>query len=182
MIKFKYGKSIIGALLLALTVTYMPVASAIKLVINAGNNNEEQGPYHWKQYQGKIPRNAIIGGNEGDQVVYICQAAHRGNVHPGKMLNGGGGGTCFISYGGREIPRQDFKVLVGKNLDWRNADRRMPHNAVVGGYENGGPLYVCHARFGHRGVIPGKVVAGACNIPYRGQEIPLYNYQVLVSY
>ncbi len=56
----------------------------------------------------------------------------------------------------------------------------LPPDAVNGGYQFDGPLYVCQARF-RDGVHPGKVYKGNCNISYGGNEIVMPRYQVLVS-
>ncbi len=135
--------------------------------------------YHWKPVQdGNIPRRAVVGGQEGNRILFICQSFYRGGVHPGKVVDG----RCNITYGGAEIIRDRFRVLVGEGLDWRTAKYgQIPPNAVPGGFENGRPLYICHAQYGFHGVHPGKVVGDACNIGYGGQEILLRHYQVLVD-
>jgi hypothetical protein len=56
----------------------------------------------------------------------------------------------------------------------------LPANAVVGGHENGRPLFVCRASY-NGGVHPGKVVGGNCNIGFGGQEVVMQQFQVLVS-
>lgn len=135
--------------------------------------------YFWKLAEaGNIPPHAVVGGQEGRKLLFICQGFYNGSVHPGKVV----AGRCNITYGGAEIPRDNFRVLVGEGLGWVTVKHgRIPPNAVPGGFENGGPLFICHAQYGFRGVHPGKVVAGACNIGYGGQEIVLYNYQILVD-
>jgi hypothetical protein len=135
--------------------------------------------YFWKKFpNGEVPRRAVVGGHEGGMTLYICQAFYHGGVHPGKLV----AGRCNITYGGVEIMRDNYRLLVGEGLDWRQPGRReVPRNAVPGGFENGAPLYICHAHYGFHGVHPGKVVAGNCNIGYGGQEIRIPDYEVLVS-
>lgn len=56
----------------------------------------------------------------------------------------------------------------------------MPNGAVAGGKEPGRTLFICRA--GHaRGMHPGKVVAGKCNIGYGGREIVSTKFQVMVN-
>ena len=173
---------------------YGSIAAAKTVVIHVENSSpsqveigyemmppEAQGAhYFWQPVRdGQMPRHAFAGGRERDEILYICQSFYNGGVHPGKVV----AGRCNITYGGAEIPRDRFRVLVGEGFDWRSPKRdRIPPNAVVGGFENGRPLYICHARYDFHGVHPGKIVAGACNIGYGGQEIRIPDYQVLVNY
>lgn len=76
-------------------------------------------------------------------------------------------------------------VCQAQSLKW--VDPSSPNAApkVIGGTEEGGPLngtylYVCHAQHG-KDLIPGKEVAGFCNIPYFGNEIMVRPYEVLVG-
>lgn len=69
-----------------------------------------------------------------------------------------------------------------KEKQWVNisAGQPLPPNAVIGGEEHGGPLFVCRAQI--RGnVVPGKVVGTKCNIAWFGREVILPQYQVLTS-
>lgn len=61
-----------------------------------------------------------------------------------------------------------------------NAHQLVPRRAVIGGDENGRPLFICHAKF-RGGIHPGKVVAGRCNITYAGKEMAFNHYQVLLG-
>ena len=61
-----------------------------------------------------------------------------------------------------------------------SANQPLPPRAVVGGYERGAPLFICHAEY-NNGMHPGKVVGSNCNISWGGREIPMARYQVLVS-
>jgi hypothetical protein len=61
----------------------------------------------------------------------------------------------------------------------------VPYQAILGGIEQGGQnndvaLYVCRARHAG-GVYPGKLIAGRCNIPYRGRELEIPVYDVAVG-
>lgn len=165
-------------------------AAKTTINLNVGNSPPPRHPVHeampppgshyfWKPVEyGRIPHRAFIGGQERDMILYVCQAYYRDGVHPGKVV----GGNCNISWNGREIVLNNFKVLVGEGLYWRPGHYgRVPYNAVVGGMVHGRPLYVCHASYGRRGVHPGKLWENACYIAYGGQEIPMHDYEILVS-
>lgn len=81
------------------------------------------------------------------------------------------------------VPTQPAAYQVAQNK-WlwvnHNVAQPIPRLAVIGGLENGAPLFICHAAY-NNGIHPGKIVAGNCNISYAGQEIPMQNYQILVS-
>ncbi len=55
----------------------------------------------------------------------------------------------------------------------------IPQGAVLGGSENGQPLFICRAQY-NGGVHPGKVVGQNCNIGWGGREILNPTYEVLV--
>lgn len=134
------------------------------------------GGTRWASYDGSIPMNAVIGGQEPGRVLYICQASYDNGVHPGKVI----GDRCNITFDGREIPRSNFNVLVGYGYSWKHVyGGEMPMNAVAGGYERGRPLYICQAQHGNGSHI-GKVVLGVCNIGYAGAEIKKTDFRVLV--
>lgn len=180
---FKYGLCISSALLLSYGV--VAAAQPPQPIHEQGGDqytmvpSPEGGHYFWKSAQSDhYLHYAVVGGQEGDLILFICQAFYHGGVHPGKVV----AGRCNITYAGMEIPRNNFRVLVGEGLDWRTPKPgRIPRNAVQGGFENGQPLYICHAQYRFHGVHPGKVVDGACNIGYGGREIRLEQYQVLVN-
>lgn len=66
-------------------------------------------PVRWvKPTSRKFPRDAVVGGIEMGQLLYICQAHFAGGMHPGKLV----GGNCYIGYGGNEVQIPRFRVLV----------------------------------------------------------------------
>ncbi len=75
-----------------------------------------------------------------------------------------------------------FEAAPSKTWRWVDvaANQPIPPRAVVGGYERGAPLFICHAEY-LNGMHPGKIVGGNCNISYNGSEMPMTRYQVLVS-
>jgi|GEM_PF-2491046 len=129
---------------------------------------------HWARYRGYLPVHAIVGGDEPGRELVICQAHYHGGMHPGKVI----GDRCNITYGGREILRDNFRILVGNSVRWVSKYGRIG-DAVIGGREDGHPLYVCRARY-RGGIHPGKVVGRNCNIGYDGREIVRRNYEVLI--
>ncbi|CAG0916305.1 unnamed protein product [Notodromas monacha] len=70
-----------------------------------------------------------------------------------------------------------------KKLEWVDGvEGAVPDGAVVGGDDNGEPLYVARAE--HNGeMLPGKVLPrhGVCYISWGGEEIPKHSYQVLTN-
>ena len=62
---------------------------------------------------GKIPNNAVIGGDEDGEPFYIARAYYLGGLHPGKTKEGWK--TCNIGYGGKEVELGNYEVLVYKD-------------------------------------------------------------------
>jgi hypothetical protein len=118
----------------------------------------------WVKWGGRNPRDTIIGGSEPGRSLPVCRAPYRGATHPGKVV----AGKCNFGYGGKEVVTSTFEVLTGKNLKWTK--NRSASGAVVGGVERGAKLVVCRARY-NKGVHPGKLLAGKCNIGWGGREI-----------
>lgn len=58
---------------------------------------------------GNIPAGAIQGGYQQDGPLYICQARYHGGIHSGKVI----GQNCNFGWGGREISKPYYNVLVG---------------------------------------------------------------------
>lgn len=69
---------------------------------------------------------------------------------------------------------------VAQVLTWVPKTNSMRADSVAGGSEPGRTLYICRASY-QRGLHPGKLLAGNCNITYDGKEIVLANYEVLVG-
>jgi hypothetical protein len=65
--------------------------------------------YSWTAASnGQVPANAVKGGYENGHPLYICRAAHKGGVHPGKIV----GRNCNFGWGGAEILSPNYHVLV----------------------------------------------------------------------
>ena len=56
----------------------------------------------------------------------------------------------------------------------------IPHNTVVGGYENNHMLYVCKTNY-NGGAHTGKIVGQNCNFGWGGREVTSSHYETLVS-
>ena len=156
----------------------------------------------WKSESGgSIPSNAVVGGctnqpgRKADWVgvrrpdYYYCRATIPGHsdLQPGKIQPGYTG--CHVSYGGRELIETSYQVMVALNPSMpltilAASGGNVPFGAVRGGTDDGGQtLYMCTALYGD-GQHPGKVrqQLGGCYIPYRGLEVDVHNYQVLVPF
>jgi hypothetical protein len=123
-------------------------------------------------------QNVILGGQEPGRTLPICRAAYRNGLHPGKIV----AGRCNFGWGGKEIPSLKFDVLTGSPaIRWIAARNGapLPAGAFIGGSEPARLLPVCRASY-QKGVHPGKVVAGNCNIGWGGKEIVLAAYEVMV--
>jgi len=66
----------------------------------------------WELWNGSVPSNSIVGGYENGRNLYVCRASYKGDLIPGKIVQG----NCNISYGGFEIVvKNGFEILVEKN-------------------------------------------------------------------
>ena len=137
-----------------------------------------QDRIHWvRAHDGRIPDNAVEGGRDQGNTLYICRAGYQDGTHIGKVVNR----KCNIGWGGREVVLDDFAVLVqGGRVRWVGPGQRLPRGAVFAGRCPDGDMYVC--RGGYRGGTHlGKLFKGKCNIGYGGKEVVLDNYQVLIA-
>lgn len=57
---------------------------------------------------GRIPPGAFVGGYEKGQSLYLCRASYSNGWHPGKIV----GRNCNFGWGGREVVRPNYEVLV----------------------------------------------------------------------
>lgn len=58
---------------------------------------------------GKIPAKATIGGKLANGVLMpVCRADMGNGIHPGKVYNG----KCYVGFGGKEVIKPVFEVLV----------------------------------------------------------------------
>jgi len=131
---------------------------------------------------GEVPPEAMEGGVDGGDQLYIARATHEGDLIPGKLHPGHG--VCYISWGGAEHGHSEYEVLCSGGGQWVPVtDNAIPPNAVPGGETaDGEPLFIGRAT--HEGTITvGKVQPshGCCYIPYGGEEVAYKEYEVFVS-
>jgi len=132
---------------------------------------------------GEIPADAVpIGADR-----FVARGYHEGEVIPGKVAVGHN--VCYVPYGGQEVSVPKYEVLVdtglktllGGSYEWKAATGgNVPKFALVGGTDQGRPLYVIRAEMNGE-PCAGKVFPhyGKGYIPYGGQEHEIYNYEVL---
>jgi len=121
------------------------------------------------------PPHALEAGWEKGGPLFLCQAHYGNAVYPGKVINGN---RCNVGYGGAEYRVETFRWAVGRG-DWASPGQGA--RPVIGGYENGAPLFVCKAHYidaagVDRGWHPGKIINGRCNITWGGAELPQQVY------
>ena len=75
---------------------------------------------HWVKTSGVVPSNAVVGGREGKQKLFVCRAYYKDGVYPGKVVSYGSevfgqdiSGACYFSYQGQEVHSEHFEVLIG---------------------------------------------------------------------
>ena len=93
------------------------------------------------------------------------------------MRQAGDNGSCAGASKPKPTPVSGGTPPAPKWVTVNNG--RMPGGTFVGGKEPGRNLPVCRAAF-NKGVHPGKVVAGKCNIGWGGKEHALRPYEALV--
>jgi hypothetical protein len=129
---------------------------------------------------GQVPPDAVEGGTDGGETIFVARARHEGDLIPAKLKPSHG--VAYVAYGGGEHGKSDYEVLVGCRPQWmRSQGNSIPPQAVPAGETSGGePLFVGRAH--HEGTLTlGKVQPshGVCYIPYGGQEIAYDSYEVL---
>ncbi|XP_023292281.2 uncharacterized protein LOC111675701 [Lucilia cuprina] len=129
-----------------------------------------------------LPEFAIEGGYDCDGTpIYLGRAIHEDDLLPAKVIPSKG--CAFVSWGGQEIPKNHYEVLVGPGYGWcpcENGD--VPSNAVSSGVTSSGePLYIGRGHHANS-LSVGKVhPSHSClYIPFGGQETSLSSYEVLV--
>ena len=149
--------------------------------------------YHFKSSPaGTIPLGAQPHGHEADGTpLWVARSTGRhlpsipqelwDGIQPGKVRPGFG--VALIPFGGKELPTDDYVVLMEAGIWLPGQNGRIPAGAIVCGWEaNGDPLFVARASL-NGGIHPGKIrfAFGAAFIGFGGKEVPVANYEVLVS-
>jgi len=146
-------------------------------------------PVAWIWCEGKnIPRDAIQGGEEHGEVLYICRAYHETGMMVGKASRVFKKGAV-IGFKKDEIHIDKYEILVGDSraVKWVTCAgnfkvESLRARPVEGGREpDGTPIYIAQAPY-HGAVHPGKaceVYGDGCFIPYDDTEKKVKEYAVL---
>ncbi|XP_060654649.1 uncharacterized protein LOC132790206 [Drosophila nasuta] len=129
-----------------------------------------------------LPPLAIVAGYDSNRdPIYVARARHNGEMLPAKFIPNKK--QAYVSWGGKEITKNDFEILTGHKHSWHPAKGGKVHpGALRAGQTSGGePLYVGRAYFAGS-LTPGKVHPshGCLYISYGGAEKRLEEYEVLV--
>jgi hypothetical protein len=119
---------------------------------------------------------AIIGGPgnapEPGSPMYICRGQVQGSVTPGKWVKG----NCNVAFGGKEVVLTQYQIAYGDAL-WQPYGNTTYGLLRTGTDSDGTPLFSCRVHYnpgfpqGDQGNQPGKLLNGACRIPYGGGEL-----------
>ena len=128
-----------------------------------------------------VPSNAFIAGfdaNAGN--LPACRVWFGGGEHLGKVV----WNQCSFPWGGAEhFETNTFQVLTarGTTLTWvAGSNGSLPAKALAAGFDGTNTLYVCRAQVAGNWT-PGKLIFGACDVSWGGQEIFNNTYQVLTT-
>ncbi|XP_030375225.1 uncharacterized protein LOC115624613 [Scaptodrosophila lebanonensis] len=141
------------------------------------------GPGCWvPAANGEVPPNALQGGFDSNEQLYIARARHEGDLIPGKLHPTHG--VCYVAWGGGEHGHSEYEVLCAGGGQWVPVEAgNIPPNALPAGETaSGEPLFIGRAT--HDGTITvGKVQPshGVCYIPYGGEELSYKEFEIYVS-
>ena len=137
--------------------------------------------------EGRYPGKAVVGGRDSEQSVCVGRATIKGHLIPGKIFPPN---RCmYVASEGKEIAFDNYEALefdpprnVDAKLEWTAArDGNAPKDAVTGGTESGGRVFVGRSR--HEGqVLCGKVSPHKqhLSVAWKGKEVTFRDYEVLV--
>ncbi|KAH6948040.1 hypothetical protein HPB50_022609 [Hyalomma asiaticum] len=132
---------------------------------------------------GNVPPNAVPGGKDSDQTIFVGRAVHGSDIVPGKVVPSHG--CCYVSYAGAEHSHKSYEVLVsdGTPMAWLPASNgSLPSGAIQGG-NTGSREALFIGRTFHSGTLTvGKVHPShrCLYIPYGGKEHRYTDYEALV--
>lgn len=144
--------------------------------------------YHTAQWvscsNGNVPGNAVQGGYDVSDTIFVGRAEQGGDMIPGKIVPTHG--VCYVSHAGEEHGKSSYEVLCnphGLEIEWvhTNGDNIPNGSLQGGGTQSGEPLYI--GRVQHEGTQTiGKVQPshGCLYIPYGGSEHNYCDYEILV--
>jgi hypothetical protein len=102
---------------------YSGIISAISaLIVRARKMAQMYKLPVWVDAQkGFLPKNAVLGSNEGSSKVYVARAFHGNEILPAKFVCWNENKWAFVSYDGNEIEKTVFQVLCNPHnceLTW----------------------------------------------------------------
>lgn len=131
--------------------------------------------YRWKTGRnGYVPPKAVVGGFDGENL-YVCSIG----TALGKLASRQR--KCYVPYNGSELAYDKYQVLVVDTFQWEPFAGDVPAGAIVGA-KDGEPIYVCNAVVSGK-LTPGKYLVShnVCYVPYKGKEIEVKNFNLLIS-
>lgn len=136
----------------------------------------------------QLPATAVFGGKDSDgSEIFIGRAEHAGENITAKVIPAKK--TAYVSYNGKEIPKESFEVLCedNANFHWipcKDIASLQTENAVsTGETVKGEILYIGRAEI-KGSLTPGKIhLSHSClYIPYDGEEHTVTeNFEVLTA-
>ncbi|KXJ23188.1 uncharacterized protein LOC110251051 [Exaiptasia diaphana] len=143
----------------------------------------------WKKASnGGLPDYPVAGGSDyPGEVLYVARIRLGSDQTPGKMDVSNR--KAHASWGGREHSDTQYEILTNpgwrSHLEWQaSGGYQAPANAVLGGYDNGRPVYVARVRYPDGHMIPGKAAFfyGKAYVGYGGKEYESTKFDVLVEH
>ncbi|XP_020909031.1 natterin-1 [Exaiptasia diaphana] len=143
----------------------------------------------WKDASyGGLPDYPVAGGSDyPGEVLHVARIKLHSGQTPGKMDVSDR--KAHASWGGREHFDSNYQILTNpgwkSHLEWKaSSGNHVPANAVIGGYDNGRPLYVARVRYSDGHMIPGKAAFfyGKAYVGYGGKEYESKTFDVLVEH
>ncbi|KOB51934.1 Uncharacterized protein OBRU01_26860, partial [Operophtera brumata] len=131
----------------------------------------------------RVPLDALIGGYENGELLYLARAMHHRSLVPGKYVPSEN--CAFVGYGLESAKKSTCEILCGYNASWiTTRDDIIPPHAFAAGYAtetNSEPFFIGRARIDDH-LIPGKVHTHykTCYIPFENKEIEKSQYEILV--
>lgn len=152
----------------------------------------------WVKMSKCLPKNAIIGGRaRGDCPIYIGRVKEFGETLPVGVIHATGSRkiTAHIAYGGGETVLDTCKhgceIYCDGDVRWVRASYgNVPQGAIPvnAAASTSGRYSFQETQYVGRATYMGELIVGKIHpsheclyIPYRGKEIPLRGYEVLVK-
>lgn len=139
------------------------------------------GLLNWIPLQhGGIVEDAIEGGEDNGEAMFVARAYEKDDLIPGKLLRSKNG--ILVGRGGEEIGLPEYEVLAINYPVWVPSENdSIPPLAIPGGHtSNGEKLFIGRFKIGKTFQL-GKVVPslGKCLVPYGGKEHSSEKYEIL---